>query len=341
MSVTVPGKPSFEVRPAFSGQDHPSRSPGFPSPENPSSKHVGLPRGSMSKLGRCSDRHGESWDLVVVGSHGRIPSGEQVAQRAIESFGSGLQEPVGPLLRPLHLLFLGEASADHEVDGGLSERGGDPLAVEPAFAVVRESCGIVGDVGGQVGGRLDQPLQLGIATVQGGNIRGELLGPGQRLAGVAVPEPPFDPLQAALQRSSLDGVVVRQAFGVLAEPVRRMAMWNQSRIGAAPGAITPASARTLSPPSVNIVTVWVPGRSCRTARSRWSDCSSWLATRPKYRSLRPVAMDLPTMTSKLRFLSDQFRTYPPSMPTMTVPCGSGWSLPVSRPPCCSPPRSAS
>src|SRR5919112_940792 len=165
--------------------------------------------GSMSKLGRCSDRHGESWDLVVVGSHGRIPSGEQVAQCAVESFGSGLQEPVGALLRPLHLLFLGEASADHEVDSGLSERGGDPLAVEPAFAVVRESCSIVGDVGGQVGGRLDQPLQLGIATVQGGNIRSELLGPGQRLAGVAVPEPPFDPLQPALQRSSLDGVVVR------------------------------------------------------------------------------------------------------------------------------------
>src|SRR4051794_6481130 len=91
--------------------------------------------------------------------------------------------------------------------------------------------------------------------------------------------------------------------------------------------------------SLNIVTVWVPGRSCRTARSRWSDCSSWLATR--YRSLRPMAMDLPTMTSKLRFLSYQFRTYPPSMPTMTVPCGSGWSLPASRPPCCSPPRSAS
>src|SRR4051794_35565213 len=31
------------------------------------------PEGSMSKLGRCSDRNGESWDLVVVGSHGRIP----------------------------------------------------------------------------------------------------------------------------------------------------------------------------------------------------------------------------------------------------------------------------
>src|SRR3954468_22766466 len=83
---------------------------------------------------------------------------------------------------------------------------------------------------------------------------------------------------------------------------------NQSRIGTAPGAITPASARTLSPPSVNIVTTGVPGRSCRTAASRRLDCSSWLVTRPKYRSLHPMAMDLPTMTSKLHFLSYQFRT---------------------------------
>src|SRR4051795_2610873 len=73
-----------------------------PTPEGPGENEVDA-EGSMSKLGRCSDRHGESWDLVVVGSHGRIPSGEQVAQRAVESFGSGLQEPVGALLRPLHL----------------------------------------------------------------------------------------------------------------------------------------------------------------------------------------------------------------------------------------------
>ena len=76
----------------------------------------------MSKLGRCSGRHGESWDLVVVGGHGRIPRGEQVAQRAVEGFGSGLQEQVGALLRPLHLLLLGKAPADHEVDGWIPRR---------------------------------------------------------------------------------------------------------------------------------------------------------------------------------------------------------------------------
>jgi hypothetical protein len=53
--------------------------------------------------------------LDIVGGHGRIPGGEQVAQRAIEGAGSGLQEPMGSFLRPLHLLLLGEAPADDEV----------------------------------------------------------------------------------------------------------------------------------------------------------------------------------------------------------------------------------
>jgi len=33
-----------------------------------------------------------------------------------------------------------------------------------------------------------------------------------------VPEPPLDPLQPALQGGRLDRIVMRQAFGVLAEP---------------------------------------------------------------------------------------------------------------------------
>jgi hypothetical protein len=39
----------------------------------------------------------------------RMPFGEQVTQRAVESAGSGLQEPMSPFLRPLHRLFLGKA----------------------------------------------------------------------------------------------------------------------------------------------------------------------------------------------------------------------------------------
>src|SRR3954453_12916568 len=85
---------------------------------------------------------------------------------------------------------------------------------------------------------------------------------------------------------------------------------NQSRNGTAPGASSPASARTLSPPSVSSVIAGLPGRPwlCRTAPSRRLGCSSWLRTRPKYRSSRPAAKDLPTMTSKLCFLSCQLRT---------------------------------
>jgi hypothetical protein len=45
--------------------------------------------------------------LTLVGGHGRIPSGEQVMQRAVESAGSGLQEPMGSFLGPLHLLLSG------------------------------------------------------------------------------------------------------------------------------------------------------------------------------------------------------------------------------------------
>src|SRR3954463_5386450 len=58
---------------------------------------------------------------------------------------------------------------------------------------------------------------------------------------------------------------------------------NQSRIVTAPGESSPARARTLSPPSVSIVTVWLTGRpwDSRTSRNRRLGCSSWLRTRPK------------------------------------------------------------
>jgi hypothetical protein len=74
-------------------------------------------------MGGCSGC-GSKWGrLDIVGGHSRIPGGEQVAQRAVEGAGSGLQEPMSAFLRPLHLLLLGEAPADNEVDGGLGEGG--------------------------------------------------------------------------------------------------------------------------------------------------------------------------------------------------------------------------
>src|SRR5689334_13257728 len=98
-------------------------------------------------LGRGSGRGGD-WDLIVVDGHGRVPSGKQVPECAVEGPGAGLQEQMGALFGPLHLLLLGEALADHKVDRGLHERGRDRLAAAVTRAVVRDRGGVVLDVGG-------------------------------------------------------------------------------------------------------------------------------------------------------------------------------------------------
>jgi hypothetical protein len=102
---------------------------------------------ATESVGGCSGCGSEWGGLNIVGGHGRIPGGEQVAQRAVEGSGSGLQEPMGTFLRPLHLLLLGEALADDEVDGGFGEGGRDDLAMVPALAVVRDRGGVVLEVG--------------------------------------------------------------------------------------------------------------------------------------------------------------------------------------------------
>jgi hypothetical protein len=141
--------------------------------------------------------------LIVIDGHVRIPPDEQVAQRAVESFGSHLQEPIDAELRTLHLLLLGEAPIDYEVDDGFHKSSGDPFPVALASTVDDDRHGVVGDVGGQSGGRLDQPLQSGTSSVQGGDIRRQCFRPGQGLIAVAMPEPPLDPLQPVLQRQRL------------------------------------------------------------------------------------------------------------------------------------------
>ena len=60
-------------------------------------------------------------------------------------------------------------------------------------------------------------LQAGVVAGQGGDLRGEFPGAAQGHVGVAVPEPPLDPVQPALQRQGFDGAVMRQALGVLAQ----------------------------------------------------------------------------------------------------------------------------
>src|SRR3954469_7961397 len=85
--------------------------------------------------------------LGVVGDHGRVPRDEGLPECAVEGLGSGLQEPVGTELRPLHLLLLGKALTDHDVDGRLYEAGRDRLAVSPPLAVIRDRRHVVPDVG--------------------------------------------------------------------------------------------------------------------------------------------------------------------------------------------------
>ena len=64
---------------------------------------------------------------------------------------------------PPHLLFLDHAFADDLVDRGFHERGGDGLAGESAFPVVRDGAG----VGGEVAAELADRLGLSLVTVSG------------------------------------------------------------------------------------------------------------------------------------------------------------------------------
>src|SRR4249920_3353189 len=58
---------------------------------------------------------------------------------------------------PAHLLFLDHALADHLVDRGLSERGGDDLASAVALPVVRDPAGVRAQVGIELAHCLEQP----------------------------------------------------------------------------------------------------------------------------------------------------------------------------------------
>ena len=114
----------------------------------------------------CSGRDG--WYPSVICGHGRVPFSEGLRQGAIEGLGAGLQEQVGTGLGPLHLLLLGKALADHEVDSGFREGCRDRLRVAPALAVVRDRGRVVVDVGDQACRRFGEPRQAEIVAVQDG-----------------------------------------------------------------------------------------------------------------------------------------------------------------------------
>ena len=62
-------------------------------------------------------------------------------------------------LRPLHLLALGHPLVDDDVDRGLSEGCGDPLAVPPALPIVGDGVEIVGDVDRELRRQPDELFQ--------------------------------------------------------------------------------------------------------------------------------------------------------------------------------------
>src|SRR6478735_2704984 len=123
-------------------------------------------------VGRCGGRG-------VVGGHSRVPRGERLAQGAVERAGADLHQPVGAELRPLHLLLLGEALVDHDVDRGFYEGGRDRLTVAPAFAVVRDDGAVVADVAGELGGGFGEARPVGIGALQRVEVLGQVLDPAQ------------------------------------------------------------------------------------------------------------------------------------------------------------------
>ncbi len=97
---------------------------------------------------------------MVVGGHARIPFLKHGMEGSIERSGAGLQQMMGALLRPLHLLAFDDALADQDVDRRLDEGGGNPLALPPAFSIVRARALVIGDVGMKLTGLSNEALHV-------------------------------------------------------------------------------------------------------------------------------------------------------------------------------------
>lgn len=82
---------------------------------------------------------------VVIGQAG-IPSLKQRPQRAVEGAGASLQQQVRAARRPLHLLTLGKALADHGIHRGLGQARGDTLAGAKPLAIIDQAAPVARDV---------------------------------------------------------------------------------------------------------------------------------------------------------------------------------------------------
>jgi len=64
----------------------------------------------------------------------------------VERLDPHLEQQMGRVFRPLHLLLLAEALADHLVHGGFDKAGADPLSGAVALTIVGNEALIVCDV---------------------------------------------------------------------------------------------------------------------------------------------------------------------------------------------------
>src|SRR4029450_11603521 len=115
--------------------------------------------------------------------------------------------------------------------------------------------------------------------------------------------------------------------------VSLMAKGSQSKRCVAIGLISNWSFRSVSSPSARNVISWFICKpcDCNTSYRRRLGLVSSVCTNPRplcdgdlvSSSSPKLSTLLPTMTSKLCYLSHQWRTYPPSMPTVKAPSGCG------------------
>ncbi len=81
--------------------------------------------------------------LIIALSKGWVPFSDRVPKFIIENASADLQQEVGALLGPAHLLFLDYSLAHHLVDGRFHKRCSDGFPISHTRAVVRDKSGIV------------------------------------------------------------------------------------------------------------------------------------------------------------------------------------------------------
>ena len=75
-----------------------------------------------------------------------MPLSKCLLQLSVEDPGAHLQEYMGSLGAPLHLLPLSEARGDDDVHRRFDEARTDPVSLAITLAIVRDECLIIGNV---------------------------------------------------------------------------------------------------------------------------------------------------------------------------------------------------